>query len=431
MRLVVFGMSHRTAPIPLRESFAVPEDEMPALLARIHALPTVEEIMVVSTCNRVEAYAVPAPSAAPAEVHADLTRLMLRDRDLDVAEIEDASYRLAGGVAVHHLLRVAASLDSMVVGEPQILGQVKQAAHAARDAGTVGPVLGRLLDRAFGTAKAIRTRTDIARATVSIGSVAVDLAERIFERLADIRVLIVGAGKMAEATARQLSAAGAARVYVANRSYERALGLAERHGWHARALDELEDLLGTVDVVITSTGSPVPIIGPSLMKKVIKARKYRPLFLVDIAVPRDVDEAVGDLDTIYLYNVDDLEGISRSNLEERRQEAEAAERMVREELAELDRWFRVLELKPTLKAIRLRAEAIAEREMARTLSRRLGHLDLDEEERAALAKMLDATLSKVLHPTMAALRARADRAGGDELAAAARVLYGVEDEENE
>lgn len=421
MRLMLLGMSHRSAPVGLREAFAVATDDLPGVLRALVAEPGIAEAMVLSTCNRVEAYVVPEGED---EARAALIRVLATHRGLDLHAIEASTYASSGRDAVHHLLRVASSLDSMVVGEPQILGQVKEAAHLARAAGTVGPLLGRLLDRTFATAKSVRTRTGIGEHVVSIGSVAVDLAHRIFQRLEESKVLLVGAGKMGEATARALAGAGAARVYVANRSYERAVSLADRHGWRARAFSELEELLAEVDIVITSTGAPRPIIDATVMHRVVPRRKYRPLFIVDIAVPRDVAPEVGELDTVYLYNVDDLEGVSRDAMGRREKEAAAAERLIRIELETLERWYEQLTVQPTLAAIRHRAESIAHAEVERTLHRRLAHLAASDRE--AINKMTEALVAKLLHPTMTALRQHAGGAEATELMAIVRMLHGLD-----
>jgi glutamyl-tRNA reductase len=421
VRLMLMGMSHRSAPVAVREAFAVAADDLPGVLRALVGEPGIAEAMVLSTCNRVEAYVVPENED---DARASLTRVLAIHRGLDLRAIEASTYASSGRDAVHHLLRVASSLDSMVVGEPQILGQVKEAAHLARTAGTVGPLLGRLLDRTFATAKSVRTRTGIGEHVVSIGSVAVDLARRIFQHLEDSKVLLVGAGKMGEATARALAGAGAARVYVANRSYDRAVGLAERHGWRARALTELEELLAEVDIVITSTGAPRPIIDAAIMRRVIPRRKYRPLFIVDIAVPRDVAAEVGELDTVYLYNVDDLEGVSRDAMVRREKEADAAEGLVRSELETLERWYEQLTVQPTLAAIRQRAEAIARAEVERTLQKRLAHLAAGDRE--AVQRMADALVAKILHPTMTALRQNAGASAATELVATARMLHGLD-----
>ncbi len=422
MSLVVVGLNHRSAPVELREAFAVPPDALAPFLHRVQADPEVAEAMLVSTCNRVELYVVPsgAPDRALARAEAALTT----SRGLDAARPGEHAYRLQGSEAIRHLLRVTASLDSMVVGEPQILGQVKEAAKVADAAGTLGPVLGRLLQRAFRAAKSVRTQTGIARSRVSVGSVAVDLARRIFDDLSHCRVLLVGAGKMGEIMGRSLAGAGVSRVYIANRSYERALGLAERHGWRARAFTELEELLAEVDVVLTSTGASRPIIDVPTVKRVVRARKYRPIFFVDIAVPRDIDPAVGALDTVYLYNVDDLQALGQENRKARELEAQAAEALVASELADIERWLEQLAVQPTIAAIRQRAEELARGELERSLAKRLKHLP--EADRAALDKMLQAAVAKILHPTMTALRDAGKAGPASQLVASARVLFGMD-----
>ena len=425
MRFLVHGLSHKTAPIAVRESCAVPGDDVPGVLASLVASPAIDEAVVLSTCNRVEVYVIPSGSADAARDALD--EVLLTRRGLDKATFTAHGYSVSGREGVHHLMRVAASLDSMVVGEPQILGQLKEAVAVARATNTVGALLGRILERAFGVAKAVRTDTGISREVVSIGSVAVDLACRIFDDLTACRVLIIGAGKMAETTARSLTGAGVTRVYVTNRSYDRAASLAAHHGWRARSLDELEDLLGQVDVVISSTGATRPIITAALVRQAVRVRKYRPLFVVDIAVPRDVDEAVGEIDTVYLYNVDDLQSISDSNMAGRQREVAAAEDMVRSELEQVEGWFRTLAIKPTLAAIRARAEAVTRAELERTWAKRLSHLG--DDDKAAMEKMVEAMVAKLLHPTMSALRDAASNGDGTSLVSSARTLHGVEEEE--
>lgn len=428
MPLLVLGMNHKTAPLALREAFAIPGEGLGRVLRGVIARTEVSEALVLSTCNRVEIYAVPA--AAPDAARHAVAGVLSAERGLEPSTLERHGYALSGDAALRHLLRVSASLDSLVVGEAQILGQVKEAAAFARAVGAVGPVLDRCLQAAFRAAKAVRTQTGIARATVSIGSVAVDLARRIFPSLAETRVLVVGAGKMGRVTARALAAGGVERVYVTNRNYERAIGLAEEHGWHARELSELDDLLATVDVVITCTGAQRPIIDVPRLKPVVRRRKYRPLFIVDIAVPRDVDPRVGELDTVYLYNVDDLEAVSQENLARRKDEAAAAEAIVDDAVVALSAWHRALAVKPTLAAIRRRADEIVAAEVDRALSKRQ-LADLDEDAQQAVRAAARAVVNKLLHPALAAVRDGADRNDGVELAALARRLFGVEDVEGD
>ena len=427
MPLVVLGMNHKTAPVALREAFAIPGDALPDFDRRLVADPAVAEAMVVSTCNRVEAYAV--PRGAMDGVRGSLERVLGAERGLDLAELARHSYLLTGEDALRHLLRVCASLDSLVVGEAQILGQIKEAMGVARGAGALGPVLDRTLQAAFHAAKVVRTDTDIARATVSIGSVAVDLAKRIFPTLAATRVLVIGAGKMGRVTARALASAGVQRVDVTNRSFDKAIQLANEHGWHAHPYTELDELLTTADVVLTATGASRPILDVAAIKPIIRRRKYRPLFIVDIAVPRDVDPAVGELDTVYLYNVDDLEAVSRENLEKRRVQAQEAETIVSGAVAEIAAWHRSLHVKPTLAAIRHHADALVEGELERALAKRQ-LAALDDAQRDAVRGTVRAVVNKLLHPAMTTLRDHADAGDGAELAAAARLLFGIKPEDD-
>jgi glutamyl-tRNA reductase len=427
LHLLVVGISHKTAPIEVRECFAAASEEIPGLLRTLCELETVHEALLLSTCNRVEVYAVPGDD--PQKARQDIVRVMATERGLDQRVWDSQAYTHSGREAMCHLLRVATSLDSLVVGEPQILGQLKEAWVMAQNSNSLGKVLAPLLEKTFRAAKAVRSQTGIGRDVVSIGSVAVDLAQRIFTRLDKCRVLLIGAGKMAEATAFSLANEGVARVYVANRSAERAQNLAAKHGWKARALDELEDLLAHTDVVISSTGSARHIIGRDLIQRVIKARKYRPLFLMDIAVPRDIDPLVSELDTVFLYNVDDLEGISQTNLESRRREADAAEVMVQEALDKVDAWSKTLKVQPTLAAIRQRADTLAKAELEYTLEKRLSHLGVDDKE--AVEKMVGSLVTKILHPTMNALREDANGTGETPLVGAARTLHGLDGEDAE
>jgi glutamyl-tRNA reductase len=419
--LVVLGLNHRTAPVALREGFAVSADRLVAINRQMKGSGDIAEAMVLSTCNRVEVYAV---SDAPAsDVGRAVSRVLGAERGLSFTDLRDNHYLLAGDEAIRHLLRVCASLDSLVVGEAQILGQVKEAAGVAREAGSVGPYLDRLLQTAFRAAKAVRTETGIAKTAVSIGSIAVDLAKRIFPKLDECRVLVIGAGKMGQVTARALTHHGVGKVYVTNRSYDKAVALAAEHGWRSRGFDELDDLLTTVDVVLTCTGASRPILGLDRIRRVVKRRKYRPLFIVDIAVPRDVDPAVSELDTVYLYNVDDLEEIGAENLERRREEAHEAEAIVNEALQAVVAWHRALRIQPTLGAIKRHADDIVEAELGKAFSKKLS--TLDDPQRESVQKTVNAIVKKLLHPTMVTLRHTADSGEGAELAAAARRLHGI------
>ena len=408
--LVVIGLSYRSSPVEVRERLAVGGDALVARVADVSKVAESQETLLLSTCNRVEVY-LGADEADP--------RLAERVRRwLDAAAGEPLGsyvYERHGADAVKHAFRVAASLDSMVVGEPQILGQVKDAYAAARASGTLGSLLDRCFTTAFAVAKRVRTETGIAAGSVSVSSIACDLAKKIFGDLGGRRVLLVGAGKMGESAAKHLRKQGAS-LFVANRSRERAEALAAACGGSPRAIEELAAELALADVAIASTASPRFVITPELMRGVMKARRHRPLFLIDIAVPRDVDPRVGELDNVFVYDVDDLEKVAQENLSVRRREADKAERIVTLEVEGFEKWRRASVLKPTIVGLRERVRATLMAELERTLPR----LSNGEADKQALERMVDAMVNKLLHAPIAQLKAGAEGADGAALVDATR-----------
>ncbi len=400
--IVVVGLSHKTAPVDVREKFATSADVLPAVLARLASRPELKEVVFLSTCNRVEVF---ASAAGPEHVEAaaKAVRLVMCDH----AGIGDAEavapyfYDRTGSDATRHIFRVAASLDSMVLGEPQILGQVKDAFDAASAAGTLGHYLGRCLHRAFSVAKRVRTETQLGKGSISISSVAVDLARRIFGDLADHTVLLLGAGEMAEAAAKSLGR-GARHIRVCNRSFERAAALAGSIGGDAVQWDALGDELTRADVVVASTASPKPVVTHELVKRAMKVRKGKTLFFVDIAVPRNVEPSVHAIDNVYVYNIDDLEQQVADAMRSRKSEADAAEKIVAHELAEFEAWARGQSVAPTIIRLRARTRAILVGELDRTLGGRLRHLP--EGDRAVLLQMMEGVTNKLLHAPMTRLR---------------------------
>jgi len=331
-RLCVIGLSHRTASVELRERATIPGTELPSTLARLHAVPGVHEVMVLSTCNRVELYAAVADeSAVPERLRAAL--LLGRPH---AAELERALYVHEDQAALRHLFRVASSLDSMVVGESQILGQVKEAFQLAVDAGTVGVVLQRVVPHAFSVAKRVRSETEVARSSASVASVAVELARQIFGDLKNRAVLVVGAGKMGDLSAKHLKAAGVNDLHVVNRSPGRAEELAARLGGRAHPWEELDRLLQKADIVLCSTGAPEPVIRRDRVEKVMKVRRGRWLFFIDIAVPRDIDPAVGEIEEVYLYDIDTLEQLAEEARGRRQLQIEQCERIIDSQLEKLN-----------------------------------------------------------------------------------------------
>src|SRR5213083_1060080 len=366
MTLFVAGLSHKNAPVELREQLAVEEDKLRELLSDVAATGVVQETLVLSTCNRVEVYGV---ADAPGEARAVAFRHLCRYRGVSPASVEPVLYTHVDGEAVRHAFRVASSLDSMMIGEPQILGQVKDAFALAQACETVGPALHTLFTQAFAVGKRVRSETEIARHAVSVAFAAVELAKKIFAGLARKAVLLVGAGKMGELAARHLVEQGAFPVYVVNRTWARAQEMARALSGTALPWDELETALAGVDIVITSTGAAEPVITRAAVQRVTNGRRARPLFFVDIAVPRDVEPGVDSLGGVYRYDIDDLKQVVDANIRERRREAHRAEAIVDREVAKFLARLGDVEVIPTIVSLRERLEAIRSGEVKRTLGR--------------------------------------------------------------
>lgn len=425
MNLLLLGMSHRTAALALRERFAV-EDPRPAL-CKLVAAPEVEEAALVSTCNRIEILVL---SHQPEAARLLLRRFLQRDLldgegQVDSQELDAALYSYEDANAVRHVFRVACSVDSLVIGEPQILGQVKAAYRASVECGACGPILGRLFQRAFGTAKRVRNETRIAQRPVSVARVAVDLARQIFESLEGKAALLVGAGDMIELALESLQSAGLGSVHVANRSPARAEALATRFGASAHGLDEIPLLLARSDVVLTCIGGDVPILTPAIVEEALRKRRQRPIFAIDIGVPRNVHPDVDRLDGVYRYDLDDLEGVAQTNAQERHREVAHAEAIVSEEQQRFDGWLSALSAVPTIRALRGRAESIRRGELARGLT----GLSLAEGERRAVEAITRAIVNKILHAPISMLRRERDREAGLAHLEAARNLFALDDPE--
>lgn len=397
--IVVVGLSHKSAPIEVRERLALPPESHPDVLRRLIRGGAVGEALVVSTCNRVEFVAAGSDGARS---NLDAVARAVVDGVVSHAPgIGGHLYRHVGGDAVRHLFRVAASLDSLVVGEPQILGQLKDAYDVAREAGTAGAVLNRVVPRAIKSAKRVRSETTIGAGLVSVPSVGVDLARQIFGDLSRHTAALVGSGEMAESVAKLLRQAGS-RLIVVGRNVDRVAALAGSLGGEGRGMEALDRTLVEADVVITATSAPGYVLTAPQIQRARKARKGKSLFLIDLAVPRDVDPGAGDLDGVFLYNVDDLSKVVAESLEGRKREAERAERIVDEEAASYDRWAEAEQVTPTIVALRERLRGILEGEVDRSLNGRLRHLG--PSDRDALLVMVEAALNKMLHPPTTRLR---------------------------
>jgi glutamyl-tRNA reductase len=413
--LHLVGLSHKSAPIEVRERVALADEALRGALEELKATDGVAEAFVVATCNRVEVY-----------VHAETPESAQRFFTSRSAEAADHLYAKSGVEAVRHLFRVSASLDSMVVGEQQILGQVKEAYGVASAVQAAGSYISRLCNRAFATAKRVRTETEIGHGATSMSQVAVELVEKIFGDLRGRAILLVGAGKMGALSAKALAVLGADRILVTNRSQERGLALAAQVGGMFRAWDELGRLLAEADVVIVSTGAPSYVVTAAEVAAAMKgARKHRSLCLIDLAVPRNVEPACADLPDVFAYDVDDMERVVAQTHEARRGEASRAEAIVEAEVLAFTKERDTRAALPVLAQLRRRAEAIAHAEAERTLA----HLAdrLDDKGRKSVEAMAQAIVNKLLHGPTARLKAAAS-SGDGVLPGAAAELFGIENE---
>src|SRR5881296_2445140 len=404
MALFVAGLSHKNAPVELREQLTVEEDKLRELLSDVSATGVVQETLILSTCNRVEVYGV---ADAPGEARAVAFRHLCRYRGVSPASVEPVLYTHVDADAVRHAFRVAASLDSMMIGEPQILGQVKDAFALAQGCETIGPVLHTLFTQAFAVAKKVRGETEIARHAVSVSFAAVELAKTIFAKLAGRAVLLLGAGKMSELAAKHLVEQGAFPIYVVNRTWARAQELARALSGTAVPFEELGTALAAVDIVITSTGAAAPIVTRDMVAPVVRGRGTRPLFFIDIAVPRDVEPGVDALPGVYRYDIDDLQQVVDANIRERLREAQRGEALVEREVAKFRARLGDVEVIPTIVSLRERLEEIRAGEVRRALARLP---DASPETRAALEALSAGIVNKILHAPITKLR-ESSRAG--------------------
>jgi glutamyl-tRNA reductase len=423
MHLTLVGLSHKTAPIEIREKMTFPAHRQAEALARLTDSDQVAEALILSTCNRTEIYAVTAEEDAGVDAVIDF---VCDYHDLDKHELTRYLYVNHGEATVKHLFRVVASLDSMVVGEAQILGQVKEAYDFSFENGASGRIFNRLFRQSFEVGKRVRTETAIGESAVSISYAAVELAKKVFDTLAGRTILVVGAGKMSELTAKHLVSQGVRSVLVANRTYERAVELAERFDGEAIRYDDLFDHMRGADIVISSTAATHYVIRKSDVAETLKGRHGKPLFLIDIAVPRDIEPEVNDLPNVFLYDIDDLNGVVESNLEERMKEAREAEAIIEEEIAAFERWLEGMEVVPTIAAIRSKSEQIRQEEYEKALKRLGG---LSEKELQTVEALTSAIVNKMLHGPTARLRAAAEEKDGYEYVEAARVLWGLNPEQ--
>ena len=397
-KILLIGLNHKTAPVEIRECLAFSPVDTEAALESLISHPAIEESVLLSTCNRVE---IVMAAARPEDAIAAAKNFLATFKRVDLQKFEPALYLHQGQDAVRHLFRVAASLDSMMVGEPQILGQIKEAYRKATIKKTSGVILNRLLHRAFFVAKRVRSETGIGDHAVSISYAAIELARKIFGALEGKRVLMIGAGEMAELAVEHLIHHRAARVEVANRTFERAVVLAKRYKGTPIRMEEVGQRLVETDIIISSTGAPGFVITREQVKRILRKRRNRPLFFIDIAVPRDIDPRINRLGNVYVYDIDDLKGVVEENVADRRKEALKAERIIDEAVISFKKWYDSLDVVPTIVALREKCHQVARREVTRTLNA----IDyLAERDRESIHKMAQAIVNKILHEPTAYLK---------------------------
>ena len=423
MKLHLTGVSHKTAPVEVRECLAFREESLPDALTELKSCDGISEAMILSTCNRVEITVTTIDRADPQAI---IDSFLSRQKAQDSARFASHLYRHEGRDAIHHLFRVAASLDSMVVGEPQILGQLKAAYSMAKDAGCVCGWLDGLLTRAFGVAKRVRSETGIGQMAVSVSYAAVELARKIFGTLENRTVMIAGAGKMSELTARHLrrASAGKSHVFVTNRTHERAVEMAALFQGTPVEYTRFIPMLPEVDILIASSAAPHYILHKDEMHRVIAARRNRPMFLIDIAVPRNIEPSVNDLDNVFLYDIDDLQEVVEANLRVRRKEAERAEALVAEEVDRMMARLRVAEVTPTIVALQKLLEEIGAGEMEK-VRRRYGPLTEQQEE--AFTFLARGIINKIAHGPIAELRSQAGQPDSAHLVALVKKVFHLQD----
>lgn len=399
--IVLLGLNHKTAPVELRENLAFSKDETSAALKALQESPALSEAILISTCNRVEL--LMATEDKPNAM--DAVKLLLADfKKLPVPDFENALYIHDGDDAVRHIFRVASSLDSMVVGEPQILGQIKEAYQTATINKTSGVLLNKLLHRTFFVAKRVRNETGIGDHAVSISYAAIELGRKIFGTLEGKKVLLIGAGEMAELAVEHLIRNRTGDIIVANRTFERGVKLANKFKGKAVRFEEIADCLQRVDIIISSTGSPDYIVTRDQVKGVMHSRRNRPLFFIDIAVPRDIDPEINRLTNSYIYDIDDLKGVIDNNIESRNKEAIKGERIVDEAVIRFRQWYDNMDVVPTIVALRDKMDNIARSEVKKTLQT-LNHLS--DYDCQAINRMTNAMINKILHdPTLLLKRNR-------------------------
>ena len=422
MSIVLVGVNHKSAPVEVRERLALTEDACATGLRNLVDGNVVREGLIVSTCNRVEVLAETASERLNDSIEL-VNQFLIGANDLPRSFFETHLYQHTDDQAIRHLFRVTSSLDSMVVGEPQVLGQVRRAYSIALEAGTAGRILNRLVHHAFRVAKRVRNETGIGANAVSISYMAVELGRKIFDSLAGHTALLIGAGEMAELSARHLLNAGVTRVLLANRTEERAERLATELGAEIVNFDGLADYLAKADIIICSTAADQYVITEAMAREALSKRRNRPSFFIDISVPRNIDPAVGKIPNVFVFDIDDLESVISSNIREREREAERAELIIESEIMQFQQTLRVLDIGPTIGALRNKLQDIARLELTRQRNR-LGPLTAEQE--SAVEALLVSTVNKISHPLLSHMRRSFDASDADTIQAW-RDIFGLEE----
>jgi len=423
MKVLIIGLNHKTADVEIRERLAFNGQKLEEGVFGLKNIPEVREVAVLSTCNRVEIYTCVGNTAVASE---NIKNFLSRFHSINRPDFEKSLYLHSGADAVRHILRVASSLDSMVVGEPQILGQIKDTFDFALSKKTTGVLLNKLMKKAISTAKRVRTETKIAENAVSISFAAVELAKKIFTDLAGKAFMLLGAGEMAELAARHLLNNEVKDVMVVNRTYETGCKLAKEFNGKAVRFEEFLHELVHADIIICSTGAPTYVLHKEQMQKVMKERKYRPVFIIDISVPRNIDPEINKIENVYLYDVDDLQEVVDTNIHGRKIEAEKAETIVAEEVEKFIKWLSALDSVPTIVALRQKAEEIKKEELEKLTGK---FPDMSETHLKAVEYMATAIVNKLIHPPTVALKE--DSEDRDELIAMIEKLYDINGDYNE
>jgi len=421
--IIIVGVNHRKAPVEVREQVNFSDGLLDDALRQLLALEPIEEGVILSTCNRVEVVATSTDGDLAVET---LASFLASREAIEPQRLADHLSVYRGREAVRHLFRVAASLDSMVVGEPQILGQLKEFYGRSAAVGSAGTVLHRCFHKSFSVAKRVRTETGVATKAVSVSSAAVELASKIFDRLEDKTAMLIGAGTMSELAARHLLAHGMANMIVTNRTFDRAVELARDFRGTPVPFSDFHRYLPMADVVIGSIGADHYVLTPALLEEALRERKYRPMFLIDVSVPRTFDPGINDLENVYLYDIDDLGGVAEVNRDERGREAEKAEAIVETEVESFGKWLAGLDAVPTIVALRQKIETIRRAELEKTLA---GLRELTPRERESLDAMTTAIVNKILHGPITHLKQH-DRQREAFYLAAARQLFDIEEPED-